>query len=206
VASQLSIYQGALNTYLGQRTIASLTVNEQSRYLLDTVWNDNFVQNCLECGEWEFAIRSVQQTFDANITPSFGLTYAFDKPSDWRRTVAMCVDPRFELPLDSYVDEAGYWYADLQTLYIRYVSDDPAYGLDMSKWPESFVDWMKCRLANRIAKALTNATVDIDALRKMEEKLMIEARTRCAMTGPTQKPAPGTWLLSRRGYWGRGRC
>ena len=42
---RLKLYNGAL-TIIGERSIASLTTNEESRRLLDNQWNDGAVRYC----------------------------------------------------------------------------------------------------------------------------------------------------------------
>jgi hypothetical protein len=35
-------------------------------------------------------------------------------------------DEFMRTPLTDYADEAGYWFSDYDTIYVRYVSDDAA--------------------------------------------------------------------------------
>jgi hypothetical protein len=65
-----------------------------------------------------------RSTTTPNVDPAFGLAYGFTKPSDWIRTAGVCSDERFATPLIQYKDEAGYWYADITPIYVRYVSND----------------------------------------------------------------------------------
>jgi hypothetical protein len=48
---------------------------------------------------------------------------AFAKPTDWVDTSAVCQDEYFRVPLLQYADEVGYWFADLDEIYVKYVSD-----------------------------------------------------------------------------------
>lgn len=204
--SRLKIYNGAL-MLVGQRSIASLTVNEESRRLLDEVWNDDGLNHCLEQGQWMFAMRTSQITYNPSISPPFGLQRGFTKPSDWVLTSAVCSDEYYKTPLLEYVDEAGFWYADIDDIYVRYVSDDTNYGNDMAKWPSSFTEYVKTYFASRIAHKLPSSKEIIERLlgppgfpqRGLLHQALLNAKNRCAMASPTSFPARGGWVTSRQG-------
>jgi hypothetical protein len=120
------LYNSAL-TICGERTLASLTEDREPRRLLDLVWDNDGVKTCLEGGQWKFAMRTIRIDFSTTITPDFGYKRAFEKPSDWCATSALCSDEYFSSPLTEYVDENNVWYAELDEIYVRYVSDDSAY-------------------------------------------------------------------------------
>src|SRR3990167_1754361 len=132
-ASKISLYNGALRL-LGQTNLEDTDEAREPRYALDDAYDKGAVKQCLEQGVWNFALRSVEIDYDASITPTFGLTRAFAKPSDWVRTAIVSSDEYFRNPLadTEYRDEGGYWYSDLDTMWIQYVSNDAAYGGDLS--------------------------------------------------------------------------
>ena len=196
--SQLSLYQGALR-FLGQTKLASLTENIESRYLLDDVWSGGGIRRCLEAGQWRFATRTVQIEYDASIEPDFGYQYAFVKPPDWVRTVALSADEYFTNPLNQYRDEAGYWFADFQPLYVGFVSDDASFGSDLSLWPESFTEYVESYFGLQIAPNFTGAVGRIDALEKKSKKLLSAAQSNDAMNGPSPTMPRGSWSRSRFG-------
>lgn len=204
--SRLALYNGAL-MYCQERALASLTENREPRYLLDNVWDDGGVQHCLEQGQWVFAMRTTKQTYDPNYTPAFGLKKAFPKPSDWVATSAVCQDEYFKVPLLEYADEAGYWFADLEDIYVKIVSNDVAYGMNLALWPSTFTDYVKQYFAGRIVGKLTGKE-SLDA--KLNgppgrpengtvHAALITAKNRDAMARPTTFPAKGTWVRSRAG-------
>jgi len=202
---RLKIYNGAL-LIAGERQIASLTVNEESRRLLDNVWDDGGVRFCLEQAQWRFAMRASEFTYDTAIEPAFGLARGFAKPDDWVETSAVCQDAYFRVPCLNYADENGIWYADLDTLYIKYVSDDASYGMDFSKWPYTFTEYVKAYFAWKIAPKLTGGKDIAERLwstanpkRGVLPQALLTAKNRDAMAGPTTFPAKGTWVRSR---WG----
>ena len=196
--SRLKIYNGAL-LICQSRSLASLTVNEEARHALDEVWNDGGVRHCLEQAQWKFAMRGSEFTYDPAITPDWGYRRAFEKPSDWIATSAVCTDEYFNSPLTQYADEAGYWFADMDTLYIKYVSDGANYGADLSKWPYTFTEYVKHFFARKVAPRLPGAKVTAEAILKLEDKALTLAKNKDAMAGPTTFPARGSWVQARFG-------
>jgi len=203
MTTQLKLYNRACQ-FLGETRLASLTENRIVRFELDDVWEDGGVRRCLEAGLWNFAMRSVEVSYDPDVTPDFGYQYAFSKPSDWVRTAAMCSDEYFQVPLLAYVDEQDYWYCDLDTIYISYVSDDSNYGGDLSRWPETFADYAAMYFAVRVAPVLMkNNTRGRQALKKELRRTLIDAKNKDAMNEPVKFPAEGSWSRSRRGNTSR---
>lgn len=205
MTTRLQLYNDAL-LLAGERAISSLTVNEETRRLLDQVWTNGGVDACLEEGQWQFAMRTMLIDYDPGIQPDFGYLRAFDKPSDWILTSAVCSDEFFRCPLTRYADEAGYWFADLDQIYVRIVSNDASYGGDLSIWPQSFTEFVAAHFATKIILKLTN---DKERLRlfinpenpqkSIRGRALLQAKSRCAMASPTQFPATGGWSKSRAG-------
>lgn len=197
--SQLTLYNNAL-LLCGERSLASLTEEREPRRLLDQVYDSGgAIKTCLEMGQWNFAMRATQVDYDTSIEPDFGYRRAFEKPSDWVLTSALCSDEYFQVPLTQYVDEAGYWYADLDTIYVRYVSNGVTYGMDLAAWPESFREVVEAYLAKRIVRKLTGSKEREDEADEHLEKMLKRAKSRAAMAGPTMFPAAGSWVRARGG-------
>lgn len=208
--TRLKLYNGAL-LHCGERAIASLAVNEEGRVLLDNVWNDGGVQWCLEQGQWRFALRTSKFSYDTAVNPQFGLRRAFAKPTDWVVTSAVCQDEYFRVPLLQYADEAGMWFADLDDIYIKYVSSDASYGMNLSIWPYSFTEFVKAYFAWRISSKLSGGAALTERLwsetnphRGVVPKMLLDAKNKDAMAGPTTFPAVGAWIRSRWGSRGTG--
>lgn len=143
-------------------------------------------------------MKTASYTFSPSATPAFGYTYAFTKPTDWLTTALMSDDERFCSLLD-YADEQGYWFADPETIYAKFVSKDTAYGLDLSKWTTAFTVFVEHYFASRIARAVTGSQEEADRVEKLTDKKLTLARSKDAMDeGPKSIPA-GTWSRSRRG-------
>lgn len=200
MTSKITVYNGALRN-LGERRLASLTENVPARHELDAVWADDFVDDVLEKGLWNFATRTTQQDFREDVEPGFGFRRAFLKPEDFIRTAMLASDEYFSSPLMGYADEQGYWFADIDEIYVSYVSNDDTYGADYALWPPSFTRFAEAYLAHRIAPAI--APKMMDAAFRLQRKLLTEARSRDAMNEPTKMLPEGDWSAARRGSRGR---
>lgn len=202
MTDKLSLYNGALRK-LGETKLDTLTEDTPSRYKLDEVYDDDFIDHVLEQGLWNFALQVVKITYEPSIEPDFGYPYAFEKPSDWIRTASLCSDEFFNAPLLDYQDQAGYWWANLQELYVQYVSNHADYGADFAKWPPSFTEFAEYELAKRSYKRIVGKDLKgFDEFKKEWKTARLEARSLDAMNQPTQFPAPSSWVRARGG---RGR-
>ena len=198
MTTQLSIYNGALRM-CGERKLASLTENQQSRHLLDDEWADGAVDYCLGQGQWKFATRTIELAASTSIEPDFGYQKAFPIPDDFIRTVALCSDPYLKVPLLQYTQEQAYWFADIDPLYVSYVSNDASYGADMSLWPQEFVLYLQAYLASKIVETLTQDSNKWEKVFKLARRYLIDAKSSNAMEGPTVFPPTGAWASARRG-------
>ncbi|CNI61086.1 Uncharacterised protein [Yersinia massiliensis] len=196
MSNQLNVYNDALRL-VGERQLVSLTENREPRRLLDAVW-DGALKYCLEQGQWNFAIRSVRVNYSPSVEPPFGYRRAFNKPDDYVRTVAFASDPFFNSPIIQYTDEAGFWFCDLDEIYIRYVSNDQSFGLDSSLWPETFGNFVAAYLATQIAPRLKNGS-DRDWLAREYKMAKTDALTKDAIQEPTKIFPTGRWVRSRHG-------
>ena len=199
MTTQLDIYNGAL-LHCGERFLASLTEQREPRRLLDRVWSSNGVKTCLEMGQWNFAMRTIQIDYDPSIEPSFGYNRAFSKPTDWVITTSLCSDEFFGQPLLRYTDEAGYWYSDLDTMYVRYVSSDINYGLNINQWPDSFREFVEAHFASKIILKLSNSEDELKRVEALRTKFLKTAKGKAAMAEPTSFPARGNWSKSRNRF------
>jgi hypothetical protein len=202
--SKLSLYNGALRE-IGARKLSSLTENRESRRVLDSIWDADALETCLAAGQWNFAMRGIQIDYSPSVEPDFGYRRAFDKPADLVRVCAVCEDEYFKVPLLHYQDEAGYWFADLDTLYIRYVSDDSSYGADYAKWPANFTRYVESWLAARICLSLTQNQSKRDSLERDAEVWLVKAKSTDAMDEATATLPPGSWSRARLGRNNRER-
>ncbi len=202
MTDKLSLYNGAAIA-LGDRKIISLTENRETRRALDGVWDRGGVKTCLQMGLFNFATRSLQYDYSPSVEPPFGFKRAFNKPDDWVRTVGVCEDEFYKVPLLQYQDEAAFWFADLDTIYVRFVSSLEDFGLNFSKWPPNFTRFVELWFALQIVKRTTNSQSDKDALKKDAQQALLLSKNTDAMDEATAFLPPGTWSTSRRGRTSR---
>lgn len=195
MADKLAVYNAAL-AHLGSRRVGSLTEGRASRREIDAAWLPA-VRHCLERAPWPSAMRSVFLTSDPGVRPSFGPAYAFAKPDDWLRTIDLASDGEFRCPLTRWVDQDGYWYAGIDGIFVRFVSLDPAYGLDLSRWTQTFADYVAVRLALLTVKQITGSTEERNALLKIEKDARMTARAAEALNTPPVRPPVGSWVRAR---------
>lgn len=195
---QLQIYNGALRV-LKQEQLASLSENVEARYYLDGVWDNNGIRYCLEQGLWYFAKRTAKFDADPSVKTNFGYANAFLKPLDWVRTMMLCQDENFNVPLTTVNDEAGYWYCPLTSIYVAYVSDDPDYGNNTDLWPESFMQFVQAYFADEIAPKLTTSKEDMERTAKNEKDKLLKAKSLVAMNEAAAFPPVGSWVRARYG-------
>jgi len=208
MTTQLSLYNGALRL-CKERKLASLSENREPRRLLDDAWGagatGGAVKACLQAGQWTFATRTSQADATPSVEPSFGYRYAFNQPEDMVRVTGVAMDQYFTEPLLQYTDERGYWYCDLPTIYVRYVSNDTSYGGDMSLWPESFVKVVEAYLAREVGPNLMQGSRVFEELNAVYEKFLKEAKSVDAMNSPTKFAPAGSWVRARSGNPNRSR-
>lgn len=197
MATELSIFNGAL-VALGQRELVSVDDPVEFRRVLQRLWDTDFAKDCLEAGDWNFAMRSVEVTQDPPV-PAFGFEYRFQKPSDWVRTFKLSAEDTFKTPLNEYTDEGGYWYANFNPIYVQYVSSHPSYGGNLAIWPESFTRYVEFALAVRAAPRILGPQAT-QAITKLESKMSVtlkNAKSKDAQNQPPEFPPLGSWARSR---------
>ena len=200
MASKLLVFNAAL-LLCGERKLGSLTEKREPRRLLDDVFDGGAIKTCLEAAFWNFGTRSIQIEFDPSVAPDFGFSRAFVKPSDWVRTAVVSASEYFRPPFkdDQFADEAGFWFADIDTLYVKMVSDGADYGGDLGNWTESFARYFETYLASRIAWKITRDKETVAAIQKELKRLLKGASAKDAMNSGTSVPPEGSWNRARRG-------
>jgi hypothetical protein len=196
VATQLEIFNGALLLLktgpISQTELTNGSV-EKAR-ILNAAWT-GATKRCLEMGLWKFAMRTVLIDSSSSVTPAFGHQFAFDHPTDYVRTNAVCSDEFLRCPLLDYSgDEGAFWYASIDPIYVQYVSSDAAYGGDLSLWSASFQAYVEAYIAHRAAGALKGDTED---LARTVSTTLKTALSKNAMNGPPKTLPMGSWNAAR---------
>jgi len=199
MTDKLSIYNGALSI-LGERRLTDLTENREPRYKLDDVWDNNFVKRVLQMGQWQFAQRTVKLDSSPSVTPSFGYQYGFDGPTDWLRTMGVCYDEYFQLPITRYSREGAWWFCDTDPIYVKYVSDDSQFGGDFSLWTHNFTEMAEHYMAYKVGPRLIGLDADETNLMRKWKHWLAEAKAVDAMEDPAKFPPRGGWSRSRQGF------
>lgn len=206
MATKIGLYNGAL-ALVGERKLASLTENRETRRLLDDVYEDMRLL-ALEAGFWKFALRTSKLSYSNSITIDFGYTRAYEKPDDLLRVHKLCEDEFLQIPLIDFSEEGSFWFAHPDDIYISYVSSGADYGLDMSRWTPAFTNYVQHLLAERIVHRIAPpADVGKQGNNNLERKLKMalnDALAKDAVQGPPQFYPNGTWTSSRTNNRGNG--
>lgn len=198
MTTQRTITNAALG-FLGERSLVTTAdATEPARVM--AAFYPTAVKYCLEQGHWKFAERRVVLTPSLTEIPTFGRANAFAHPTDYVRVNALCSDERFSMPVSDIEDVGAFWYCDLDTLYLKYVSNDTSYGLNLSLWPETFVLFVELYLASlaasRIAPNKKPETIQTPGgIGLMTAKH--NALSKDAVAGPTQFLPMGNWVGRR---------
>lgn len=195
---KLGCYNSALRI-MGERKLANLSENRESRRVLDGVWDEDAVRYCLEQGQWQWASRSIKLEASDSVAPEFGYAYAFERPDDYVRTVQIATDEYFSNSLNQFTDESGYFFADVNILYLKFVSDDPEYGRDFSLWTPTFQRFVCAYLAYEASLRLTNSHAIQDRLELLVKKRLSDAQAKDGVNRPTMFPPTGTFVNARHG-------
>lgn len=200
MTTRLAVYNGAL-LHLGSEPLATLSEEGTKRRKLDAAW-DSVVEWCLEQAYFNFSIRTVELAHDEDVETLFGYQFAFSKPEDWVRTAALSPDEYCQIPLLQYRDEVGFWYSDVDPIYVQYVSDDAEYGLNLGGWPTTFATFVEYALAHKACKGITGSSDGVDALYKKMIRAKRDAANKDGMNEPATKFPPSGRLVGSRGSTG----
>jgi hypothetical protein len=199
--TKLQLYNNAL-LHLGELNLSSLTENREPRRVLDQIYDSGFINTLLEEGFWKFASKSVKMDYDHSVTPAFGFSRAFEKPSDFVTMCKICTDEYYNFPLLRYSDEGNYIFSDLDEIYIQYVSN--LFGSDLSTWPDSFSRYAELYLAVQACERITHSSERFKTVFALMKKAKFEAKNKDAMKNPTKFLPSGTFVTSRGGRGGNG--
>lgn len=196
--TQLKLYNDALR-HIGEGK-TTLTESRTMRYTLDDIWdNGRAAKQCLEQAYWKFAKRDQKMEADPDISPLFGYAYGYAQPSDCVDLVSICCDEYFKVPINEFEDQNGIWFCNYNIIYLSYISNDPDYGMDLSRWSEAFSNYVGLYLARRICPKSNMKLLNI--IVEQEKMALSNARSKDALKGPTKFFPAGRWNRAR--HWGR---
>lgn len=204
MATKAGVFNAAL-IELGHRTLVDTGENVEAGRILNTLYT-TVVTECLTTGSWNFAMETVKMEADTGVTPNFGFTEVFAKPSDWLRTNAVSQDEYLNFPLLDYYDDANFLSADSSPIYIRYTSNDTGLGFELTRWTQAFTRYVELEFASRVCMKLTQSASLKEKVDKDRDRARRHALNQDAMNEPQPKfTPPGSWTTSRDGRTGRGR-
>lgn len=205
MATKLGVYNLALS-FLKITKLGALTTNVPHRHHLDQHW-DTTVQFMLEEGLWNFAQRSKAIDSDPSLTIDFGAyIYGAEKPEDLVQLITISSDENFSMRLEDYLEEGDHWMVKYDPIYVRYISNDVAYGLDLTRWSAKFETAVALQLALRAAPAIGSMSeADIERMEKRYLKAVRLARSHDAMSQKNTEWSEGRMVTARRGRGGSGR-
>jgi len=204
MATKLALFNNAL-IELGHSPVGDTGETNTAARNLVRVY-DGVVEECLASGSWNFAMETIKATADTGVTPGFGFSEVFAKPSDWLRTWGVSQDEYFAFPELNYLDDSNFWSADYSPLYIRYVSNDTGLGLDLTRWPQLFTRYVELELAVRVCYKVTQSRELLKDLKEDRNKSRLRAKNVDAMDEVQPKfAAPSSWTSARQGRTGSTR-
>lgn len=164
---------------------------------MDDEYDDNLLF-CLSQGNWNFAMKQVQMGPEQAIFPNFGYNFCFKKPEDWNHTFQLAANEGFDPLLRTYTDQNGYWFSYSPLMYVRYISNDPGYGLNEAMFTPAYIQYVEARLAWLCAGRLKQKEDLLERLTKLVMRVRAEATSTDSQDLPVGKPPYGTWTLSRQ--------
>lgn len=199
MADRLSIYKGVLRLLGNAAGLSSLTEVSPTRNALDDAWRAAG-DYMLARGLWNFAIRTVEMSPDEDVEPLFGYTYAYSKPDDWVRTASISDRPTFDDGFEDYEDETAYWYTNCSTLYVRYVSDDDAYGWNIGAWRQPFSKALEAYLAWECGLPISSDRGNRNDMFQLFTRLLKDAKSLDAVDERVRSRPSGRLVRSRTQY------
>ncbi len=202
MADRLAIYQGALRL-LGTSQLASLSEDRPERHKLDAAW-EPCVDFLLEQALWNFAIRVVELSPDEDVEALFSYDYAFSKPDDWVRTGSISGTGVYSLdePFNDFEDQGGYWFASADILYVKYVSNDEAYGWNVGAWRQNFAKTVEAYLAFECGLPISADRGNRNDLYSLYKERLARAKNLDAVDERVQRRPKGSLVRARLGSRG----
>ena len=196
MADRLQIYRGALRLLGHGSRLSSLTEQQPARIALDDAW-EPAVDYLLAKGLWNFAMRYVKAEASQSLESEFGYRYVFEKPEDWVRTSSISDRDDDSQGFEEYEDRAEIWLANVDTLYIRYVSSDADYGYNIGAWRQPFAKALEAYLAFSTALPVSGDKGNRNDLYTLFKSLLSDAKALDAVDERVRRTPQGRLVRSR---------
>lgn len=188
------IYNDAL-LILGLDEITSNSDDSNRRTKLDRTLDSRLVESVLEDTGWTFGLESTKSQYDPSLEPGWGYTRVHQKNPSIHRLNGMYQDEYMRVPLKFYKDEGDYFYCDLDTIYVEYVST--SWLTTPGAWPASFARLIAARMAKDAAMSLREEGADPSMAEMEYSKRLKSAKSNDAISAPPRVIASGNWVKSR---------
>lgn len=199
MTTKLAVFNRALQI-LGESPLATIGEDVEKGRVLHNIWDGGVVDFCLEQGQWNFAMRSSSLTYDPGITTEFGLTYGYDLPDDFIRWAAVSIDEYNEAYCTDYKMEGERrLFSDNDEIFVRYVSNDDAYGLALANWPRSFEEYVAHCMAERACLPLGRSESAADRLEQKTVMALVNAKNKDAANEAIRRPRRTSVTRARAG-------
>jgi len=204
--TKLKLYNNAIRN-CEQTPISALTEVVEPRLRCDDFYDDVLVW-ILEQQFWRSAMRTVQIDLNESLDPAFAYDYGHDLPTDFVRKQVISSDEFLKYPIDeqiggsSYLMEGGVIWTNSTPIYMRYVSNDSSYGLDLTAWTDGMAEAFGYELAARVAPFLTGSTEKANELHETALAKAGRAGTFDSLQQTTARIREGNWSQTR--FRGRG--
>lgn len=200
MTDKLSLYNSALG-YIGTERLnntTGLTENVASRHELDREY-DGALRYMLEQAGWKFALRSVELTADPDIEPNFGYEHVFARPTDFVRLAGFSTNGEFLVGTEpDYYEEGPYFYSSNETIFLRYVSDEDDYGMNLGQYPQFYIEALAAWMAYKTVLPISKDRGDRNDILAQHKSHLAVAKRLHAISDPVKVRAPGSWVQSRR--------
>jgi hypothetical protein len=196
MATKLSLFNDALRA-IGDLRLSSINEDVEARYVLEDAWED-CVEFVFTEGLWNFATKTEVITADTGQTPIPGFSFVFDKPPSWVRTITLSPNSLFTEEA-VYRDEDRRFYANWDTLYLRYISNTMAADAEIQNWPPAFARVVAACLAKECATRLSGSDGKGESLAEEYKDILAAAKNKDALDQSKVTFRPGSWVRAMRG-------
>lgn len=191
----LAIYNAGLRA-VGEETLVDLDENTEQKVHLDQIWAYGALGASLKLARPDFARKTMQITGTASAHPSHA--YEFALPDDHlaimrddSENAAIFADDCLTQFVKRYLRQGNQLFADVDTLYIRYVAKIEDYSLFSPEFLEVLAAYLGMQLAPRIAPDM------MEALQVRLDTAVQTTRAMGAEQWPSDRPTKGHGTLTQ---------
>lgn len=188
-SSEVAICSNAL-LLVGQRPINSFGDDGDPALLCSNLW-PTVRDAVLRSHPWNCAMKRVALAPDA-VAPAFDWTYRFQLPGDFMRAWSVGRD---DDSVPDWAIENGYIVMDSAICYLRYITQ----LTDVTKYDSLLTMAMTSGMASVLAYPVTKSQTQQDAMMKLHQFHLKQARTADGMEG-TGEASDVPELIKARGF------